>query len=162
MAYASSATPILHPIIRDTYSKLVPAPVTRKPSEQGYTSGFLGAREVATQEQWVRLFYARYFEVTPTELEITFGTSVTFGRQSGVQKKQGIFHPNHCLGVDYESRVATDALEAAGVHDGVIEMAGESLVSHRRTLAVHIYLLCIRSPNKHVYNPNTSLSRSLK
>jgi hypothetical protein len=75
MVCASSTTPIWHPTIKDTYSKLVPAPITVKPSEQGYTSGFLGAREVATQEQWVRLFYARYFDVTPTELEITFGTS---------------------------------------------------------------------------------------
>jgi hypothetical protein len=75
MACAASTTPIWHPTIKDTYSRLVPAPITAKPSEQGYTLGFPGTREVATQEQWVRLFYARYFDVTPTELAITFGTS---------------------------------------------------------------------------------------
>jgi hypothetical protein len=75
MVCASSTTPIWHPTINNTYSKLVPAPITVKPSERGYTSGLLGAPEVATQEQWVRLFYARYFDVTPTELAITFGTS---------------------------------------------------------------------------------------
>jgi hypothetical protein len=51
------------------------------------------------------------------------------------------------IGVEYESRVATDALEAADVQGRVIEMAGESLVSHRRTLAVHIYQLFLPSIN---------------
>jgi hypothetical protein len=65
MAYTSSATPILNPIIKDTYSKLLPAPVTRKPSEV-----------VLDQEKWVKLFYARYLNVTATELAISIGTSV--------------------------------------------------------------------------------------
>jgi hypothetical protein len=76
MAYTSSATPIWHPIIKDTYSKLVPAPITTKPSEGGYTLGFPGTREVATQEELIKLFYARHFDVTSTELAISIGTSV--------------------------------------------------------------------------------------
>jgi hypothetical protein len=76
MAYTSSATPIWHPIIKDIYSKLVPAPITTKPSEGGYTLGFPGTREVATQEELIKLFYARHFDVTSTELAISIGTSV--------------------------------------------------------------------------------------
>jgi hypothetical protein len=56
--------PIWHPISKDAYSKLIPAPITKKPSEI-----------VLAQEQWVKLFYARYFDVTPAELAISFGTS---------------------------------------------------------------------------------------
>jgi hypothetical protein len=87
MAYASSATPILHPIITETYSKLVAAPITTKPSEGGYTLGFPGTREVSTQQELIKLFYARHFDASSTELAISIGTSVQLSEDRAAYRK---------------------------------------------------------------------------
>jgi hypothetical protein len=92
MPCASSATPIWHPISKDTYSKLTPAPITIKPSEGGYTLGFPGTREVETQEELVKLFYARHFDVTSTELAMSIGTSLNLSgdREAYRQSKDSL------------------------------------------------------------------------
>jgi hypothetical protein len=64
MVSVSCPTPLRHPTPKSTYDRLLTAPVTRKPSEV-----------VLDQEKWVKLFYARYLNVTATELAITFGTN---------------------------------------------------------------------------------------
>jgi hypothetical protein len=73
MANESCATPTWSPISKDTFSKLIPSQFTAKPSEQGYNLGFPGRREVAAQEQLIKLFYARHFNVTTTEIAIAIG-----------------------------------------------------------------------------------------